>query len=126
MLHKCLYCFYIQILIFIRKILCQFQAPDIPALPFTKGQSLDPTASNPIRQLFRHASEIVSRFPNIHNMKLWIKHSKNSENNHSFLVQELFSKNSSAEECFGFSTLTRVLRASFNNIISLENCPQIP
>lgn len=61
--------FYMQICILIRKILCLFQAPDIPALPFTKGQSLDPTASNPIRQLFRHTSEIVSRLSDIHNMK---------------------------------------------------------
>lgn len=61
--------FDMQICIFIRKILCLFQAPDTPELPFTKGQSLGPTASNPIRQLFRHTSETVSRLLDIHNMK---------------------------------------------------------
>lgn len=62
--------FYIQIGIFIRKnLLYLFRAPLMPALPFVKGPSLDPAASNPISQPFRSTSAIGSRLLDIPRMK---------------------------------------------------------
>ena len=67
--------FYTRIGIFIRNnLLYLFQAPRMPALPFVKGQSLDPAASNPISQPFRHTSAIGSRLSELPNMKhLFVK-----------------------------------------------------
>lgn len=61
--------FYIKIGIFIgNSLLHLFRAPHMPALPFVKGQSPDPAASNPII-LFRHTSTIRSRLSELPNMK---------------------------------------------------------
>lgn len=62
--------FYIKIGIFIgNSLLHLIQASHMPALPFIKGQSLDPAASNSISQPFRHTSATRSRLSELPNMK---------------------------------------------------------
>lgn len=69
MLYECLYCSLHANMSFHQENSVSVSGTNIPALPFTKGQSLDPSASDPIRQLYRHTSETVSRLSDVHNMK---------------------------------------------------------